>query len=204
MNALFSLLFSAACVWILCTNPELFLPALLDGATDAAAICVALLVSYALWLGLMQVWEDCGVTRALSKALRPLCKKLFRTDDEETVSAITINLAANLLGIGGAATPYGVKAAQLLDKTQDGEYASCLFFVINATSIQLLPTAIVGMRASMHSAAPADIILPTILCTAFSTLLASTLTRLFLGRKTHAAITPKWQKNPKMQGAGTR
>ena len=204
MNVLFSLLFACACAWLLFYDPELFLPALLDGATDAAAICVALLASYALWMGLMQVWEDSGVTRALSKCLRPLCKKLFRTDDRETIAAITMNLAANLLGIGGAATPYGVKAARLLDEQGGGDYASCLFFVINATSIQLLPTALVGMRASMGSAAPADIILPTLLCTALSTAIACGLTFLCLGREKGAQMRQFFVKNTKMQGAGTR
>ena len=204
MNLLFSLLFAAACACLLFSSPESFLPAVLDGATDAAAICVALLSSYALWMGLMQVWEDSGVTRVLSKWLRPVCKGLFHTDDEEAIGAITMNLAANLLGIGGAATPYGVKAAKLLDKAEEAEYSSCLFFVMNATSIQLIPTAIVGMRAAMGSSAPADVILPSLLCTALSTAVGCGLTALCLRRKKRANSAPFWAKTGKMQGAGTR
>lgn len=204
MNAIFLLLFIAACAWLLVNNPELLLPTLLDGATDAAVLCLALLASYTLWMGLMQVWEDCGISKAIARCLRPLCKKLFRTDDEETVTAISINLSANLLGLGGAATPYGIKAVQLLDKSPNAEYASCMFFALNATSIQLLPTSVVGIRAALGSGSPADIVFPTILCTALSTAIAVCFTYLALGRK-HASKPRRFlAKNTKMQGAGTR
>lgn len=181
MNILFTLLFLACSATLLFTDSSAFLPAVLDGASTAASLCVALLASYAVWLGLMQVWEDSGLSRLLSKWLKPLARKLFRTDDEKTLTAVCMNLSANMLGIGGAATPYGIQAAKLLDKSPDAEYASAMFFALNATSIQLLPTSIVGLRASLGSSAPADIILPTLLATAASTLLACLLTRLFLG-----------------------
>lgn len=204
MNALFFCLFFAACAWLLVTNPELLLPTMLDSATDAASLCAALLASYALWMGLMQLWEDCGIAKRLAKLLRPICKKLFRTDDEETLTAVCINLSANLLGLGGAATPYGIRAAQLLDKSPNAEYASCMFFALNATSIQLLPTSVVGIRASLGSGSPADIILPTILCTAFSTLIACTLTYLFLGNKNKQSRARFRAQTRKMRGAGTQ
>ncbi|MBQ8374273.1 MAG: nucleoside recognition protein [Clostridia bacterium] len=199
MNAIFTLLFLAAAICLLFFNPELFLSTVLDSASSAASLCVALLASYAIWLGLMQVWEDCGLTNLLSKALKPLCKRLFRTDDKEVLTAISVNLSANLLGIGGAATPYGIKAAQLLDKTEHAEYASCMFFALNATSIQLLPTSVVGIRASLGSGAPADIILPTLICTTLSTVLACFLTWLCLGRK-----SKKQAKFTKIQRAGAK
>jgi spore maturation protein A len=132
---------------------------------------LALLSSYALWLGLISVWEKSGVSEKISLALKPLAKKIFKTDDGETLTALSMNLSVNLLGVGGAATPYGIKAANLLDKTPQAEYASAMLFVINATSIQLVPTAIVGVRASLGSVSPADIILPSLIETALSTLL---------------------------------
>lgn len=185
MNAIFLGLFLAAAICLAWVNPTLFLPTLLDAAGSAASVCVALLSSYAVWLGLMQVWEESGINRAIARILRPICKRLFKTDDKETLTAVSVNLSCNLLGLGGAATPYGVKAAALLDKTRHAEYASCMFFALNATSLQLLPTSVVGLRASLGSGAPADIILPTFLCTAFSTLLACFLTWLFLHPKTN-------------------
>ena len=183
MNAIFLGFFFAAAICVAWVIFSLFFPTLFDGAGGAARVCVALLSSYAVWLGLMQVWEESGINRAIARLLRPICRRLFKTNDRETLTAVSVNLSCNLLGLGGAATPYGVKAAALLDKTEHAEYASCMFFALNATSLQLLPTSVVGLRASLGSGAPADIILPTFLCTAFSTLLACFLTWLFLRPK---------------------
>ena len=182
MNAIFLLLFLVCGATILFTDPELFLATVLDGASSAASLCLALLASYAVWLGLMQVWEDCGLTSKLSRLVTPLAKKLFRIEDEKTLCAVSMNLAANFLGIGSAATPYGIEAVKRLDKSPNSEYASCMFFVLNATSIQLIPTSVVGVRAALGSGAPADIILPTILTTALTTLLACALVWLFIGQ----------------------
>lgn len=179
MNAVFAAIFILSCAVLLFLDPAGFLPALLDGASKSAVLCVSLLAAYAAWLGLMKLWEESGVTRGISKLLRPVCKKLFKTRDEEALSAIGMNLSANLLGIGGAATPYGIRAATLLDKSPDARYSSMLF-VVNATSLQLIPTSVVALRLSAGSAAAADIILPTMLATAFSTVLGVLLVKLFV------------------------
>ena len=176
MNVVFAVIFILSGAVLLLVDPAGFLPALLDGATKSATLCLALLASYAAWLGLMQLWEESGVARGISKLLKPLCRKLFRTNDEEALSAIGMNLSTNLLGIGGAATPYGIKAASLLEKNKDAHYSSSMLFVVNATSLQLIPTSVVALR----SASAADIILPTMLATAFSTILGVLLVKLFI------------------------
>ncbi|MBQ8658686.1 MAG: spore maturation protein [Clostridia bacterium] len=180
MNAIFSFLFIVSALIMLFIDPAGFLSALVEGAGKSASLCIALLGTYAVWLGLMRVWEDSGVSAGVSRLLKPLSRKLFKTDDEQTLTAISMNLSANLLGLSGASTPYGIKAAQLLDKSEHAEYSSAMFFVLNATSIQLIPTSIIGVRTALKSAAPADIVLPTLLTTAFSTLLGVALTALFL------------------------
>ena len=168
MNVIFFGLFCTATAVLLVTNAELFLPTVLEAASDSAALCVALLASYAVWMGLMGVWEKCGISRAVAKLLQPVCSRLFKTRDQATLEAISANLACNMLGIGGAATPYGVEAARLLDKSEYPE---------------LLPASVVGIRASLGSGSPADIILPTLICTALSTVVACFLTWLFLRPK---------------------
>ncbi len=184
MNAVFAVIFILSAALLLLFDPSGFLPALLDGASRSATLCLALLSSYAAWLGLMRLWEKSGVTRGISRLLKPLSKKLFRTQDEETLSAIGMNLSANLLGIGGAATPYGIRAAELLEqRNPHARYASSMLFVVNATSLQLIPTSVVAMRVAAGSVSAADIILPTMLATAFSTLLGVLLTRLFIRDK---------------------
>ena len=200
MNLIFSLVFLSSALVLLLLSPDRFLPALLDGATKSGTLCFSLLASYAVWLGLMRVWEDSGVSKKVSTLLRPLAKRLFLTEDEKTLDAVCMNLSVNLIGISGAATPYGIQSAQLLDKTENAEYASALFFVLNATSLQLIPTSIIGVRVALGSTAPALVVLPTLLTTAFSTLLGVLLTRLLIPVR-RARSTPFFSKK---QGAGTR
>jgi spore maturation protein A len=157
----------------------------------------------------MKVWEDSGVTRAISKLLKPLAKKLFLVQDDETLTAVSMNLSANCLGLAGVATPYGIKAAKLLDKQPNAEYASAMLFVLNATSLQLLPTSIVAVRVGRKSGAPTDIILPTIFATLLSTTLGVLLTKTFIKPASTRSKPIKQSKdfilkNAKIEGVGTR
>ena len=183
MNLLFSIIFLSATALLLFTSPQTFLSALVEGASSAGTVCLALVATYAVWMGLIQVWEDSGVSKKIAKLIRPAVKKLFKTRDEKTLENICMNVSVNLLGIGGAATPYGIKTAQLLNDSPTAEYDSAMLLVLNATSLQLLPTSIVAMRTAMQSAAPADIILPTFLTTLVSTLLGILLVKVFLKEK---------------------
>ncbi len=183
MNTLFTLVFLVCCFFLLCRNPDAFLAAMIEGGGKAAATCFALIATYSFWMGLMRVWEDSGVARGVARLVKPLAKKILRTEDEEALQNASMNLSVNLLGISGAATPYGIKTAQLLDRTQNAEYASAMFFVLNATSLQILPASMVAVRASMQSANPTDIILPTLLTTLFSTLIGVLATGIFIRSK---------------------
>lgn len=200
MNFLFLSIFVVSTLLLLFSSPDTFLTALVDGSTAAGAVCVSLVATYALWMGLIQVWEDSGVSEKIARLVKPLVKKLFKTRDEKTLQAICMNTAVNMLGIGGAATPYGIKTAKLLDGTPSAEYDSAMLLVLNATSLQILPTSIVAMRASMQSAAPADIILPTFLTTLVSTLVGVLLTKLFI-RSPRKKASPFFCKS---KGAGLR
>ena len=183
MNTLFGLLFCVCTFLLLCSSPENFLSAMLDGGSKAATLCLSFIATYAVWMGLMRIWEECGVARFVSKLLKPLARWLLKTKDEEALSAACMSFSVNMLGISGAATPYGVKTAQLLDKTENAEYASAMFFVLNATSLQLLPTSLVAVRVALGSANPTDIIIPTLLTTLFSTIFGVSLTILLLRPK---------------------
>ena len=201
MNTLFTLVFLACAFLLLCTSPDTFLAALLEGAGKGATVCLSLVATYSVWLGLMRVWEDSGLARGISKLLKPLSKRLFKTENEEALQAISMNLSVNLLGISGAATPYGIQAANLLDKTENAEYSSAMLFVLNATSIQLIPTAIIGVRVALHSANPTDVIVPTFLATLLSTVLGVCLTKAFIKPVRGLAPNPLLRK---AREAGTR
>jgi spore maturation protein A len=183
MNVIFSLIFILATGILLVIAPEQFLQTMLDGASKSAATCVALIATYAVWLGLMQVWQDSGVARGVSRLIKPLTKRLLKTDNEEALDAAAMNLSVNLLGISGAATPYGIQTAKLLDKTENAEFSSAMFFVLNATSLQIFPASMIAVRVSMHSAAPYDILLPTLFATTLSTILGVWLVRVCFREK---------------------
>lgn len=182
MNAIFALVFCAAGAVFLVLNPDGFLPAMLSGAEKAGVLSLSLLSVYCVWLGFFAVLEKSGLSEKLARLFSPLCKKFLRTDDKETVYLAACNLSANMLGLPGAPTPLGVKATELMMK-QNNRYGASMLFVLNATSLQLLPTTVISLRLAAGSASPADILLPTLLTTLFSTLLGIILTRLFLGRK---------------------
>ena len=208
MNILFSGVLLLCSIIILIQSPENFLAALLDGGSRAATLCVSLLATYAVWMGLMKVWESSGVARGVSKLLRPLAKKILKTEDEQALESACMSFSVNMLGISGAATPYGVKTAQLLDKTPNAEYSSAMFFVLNATSLQILPSSLVAVRVAMHSASPMDIIFPTLLVSLFSTVLGAVLVKVFIPSistsKKREKSTVKITKKQKTVGAGTR
>ncbi len=160
---------------------------MLEGGSKAAVTSFALIATYAVWLGLIRVWEDSGVARGVARLVRPLTKRLLKTEDEATLRAASMNFSVNLLGISGAATPYGITTAKLLDKSEQAEYASAMFFVLNATSLQIFPASMIAVRVAMGSASPTDILLPTLFTTVFSTLLGVTLVRLLVRPKALSA-----------------
>lgn len=163
-------------------DPDCFLPALLSGGQKAATLSLSLLAAYCVWLGFFQVLADCGLAGKLSGALHPLSKRLFRSTDKEATFLATSNLTANLLGLPGAPTPLGIKAVERFCKAGN-YYAADMLFVLNATSLQLLPTTVIALRIAAGSVSAYDILLPTLLATLLSTVLGALLVRLLCGRK---------------------
>ena len=201
MNILFAIIFIISNAVLLCLAPDAFLSTLLDATSKSATLCISLIATYSVWLGLMRVWEDSGVSRQISKLLKPMAKRLFVTKDEQTLNAICMNMSVNMLGISGAGTPYGVKSATLLDKTPSAERDSCMLFVLNATSLQLIPTSMIGLRTALGSVNPSAVILPTLITTLFSTVLGVLLVKLLIP-KTDTAPRATQRQNYKMHRAG--
>ena len=165
---------------LLSTNPGQVLTEMINASSNSLTLSIELCAIYAVWLGLLEIVDKSGLSEKLSKLLNPLIKKLFKTKDEETEKAIALNMASNMLGLGNAATPMGIKAMQKLD---DGSGvatpAIIMLIVINATSIQLLPTTVMGLRSSAGSLNPGDIIIPTLISTTVTTLLGIFLVSIF-------------------------
>jgi spore maturation protein A len=176
MNLFWIVMMLSSVLVLLITNPGAMLTEMIGASASALNLCIELCAVYAVWLGIIELVDASGLGEKLSKLLRPLIKKLFRVEDEKTQKLIAMNVSANILGIGNAATPMGIKAMQALDdKSGKANFAMIMLIVVNATSIQLLPTTVVGLRASAGSANPADIIFPTIIATFCTTLLGISL-----------------------------
>ena len=149
--------------------------AALGGAKDAVELVIGLVGVMALFLGLMRVAQEGGLLRAVQRALAPILRRLFPDvpTDHPAMGAMIMNLASNVLGLGNAATPFGLKAMTELQKLNrtpaSASDAMVLFLAINATSVSLFPLGVIGIRASMGSASPEAIWVPTLLATTAST-----------------------------------
>lgn len=140
--------------------------AAVGGAASAVESCISLLGVMCLWTGIAKIGEKAGIISVFSKILRPITKIIFPRlkEDSPALSAIIMNIVANLLGMGNAATPLGIKAINELDKINKGERKAsdemCMFVVLNTASIQLMPATVISLRQSFGSANPGEIILP--------------------------------------------
>lgn len=136
--------------------------AALEGAGAAVELCVAMAGIMALWSGVMEVMEQCGLAAALARLFRPLLRRLMpeASRDSETLAALSANLSANLLGLGNAATPLGLRAAERMARGCGGvaSHELCLLVVLNSASIELLPTTVAGVRGALGCADPFDIL----------------------------------------------
>lgn len=170
MNKIWFLMMLASLCVLLVQNPGQVLPQMIFASQEAGKLCLELCGVYAVWLGILELVEKSGLSEKLANLLNPLIKKLFKVDNKEIQKMIALNLSANMLGLGNASTPMGIKAMKSLD---DGSgiatRAMIMLIVISATSIQLLPSTVIGIRASAGSESASDIILPTLLSTIVTT-----------------------------------
>lgn len=134
------------------------------GALDAVTMSIEMLGIIAFWNGIMNIASKSGLVEKLAAVFRPVYRSLFKNIDEnsELGKNILMNLTANILGLGNAATPFGLKAMREMGKTANGTASDdmVLFLVMNTASMQLLPTTLIAMRSSAKSSAPSEIIVP--------------------------------------------
>lgn len=183
MNVIFALCFSVCTLILLILNPDGALASMLTGGEKALALTLKMTVIYAVWLGIFELAERSRLTEKFARLLKPVNRVLFGELPGKANEYVSMNISANMLGMSGATTPMGIRSIQELEKHPNTEYQIAMFFVINATSIQILPTSVLALRTSLHSAAPSDIILPTILATAISTVVGILLVKIFLRKK---------------------
>ena len=189
MNFVFLAVFIACTLLLVVRDPAAFLPALLAGAGRAVGLCVTLAAVYAVWMGILQVAEDAGLLRGMARGMKPLTKRLFRAESGAALEQIAVNLSANLLGMGGAATPAGISAMNLLGAEQNAEYSRAMLFVVNCAGLQLFPTTVVSLRAAAGAVSAYDVVLPIFLSSLAALLFGAALVVLVYGRKRGKGIS---------------
>jgi spore maturation protein A len=155
-----------------------------DAAGVAVQIALGLIGIMALWLGVMKVAEAAGLVTVLARAVRPLTARLFPDvpSDHPAVAAMMMNIAANMLGLGNAATPFGLKAMEELNRINPragtASNAMCTFLAMNTSCVTVIPATAIAVRAAAGSSNPALIIGTTFLASLTATIVAVTTAKL--------------------------
>ena len=157
-----------------------------SGAQAGVTLAISLTGSICLWSGAGKLMEKLKVTEALSRLLRPVLNRIFPDagEDRDLAGALSANICANLLGLGNAATPMGIRAASLLRDPGRPDYATdglCRLIVLNTASIQLIPSNVAAVRLSLGCGSPFDI-LPAVWITSFCSAGLGLLAASVLGR----------------------
>ena len=171
----FGMMLIAVVVGAITGNIDAVTEAAISMAKTAVEIAIGLIGIMALWLGTMKIAEDSGLIRIIARALRPITIRLFPNvpEDHPAIGSIVLNMAANILGLGNAATPLGLKAMEELQELNPNKdtatNAMCTFLAINTSSVQLiLPATVVALMG----AASNQIFITTIVATGLSTIAA--------------------------------
>jgi len=188
MNTVWFVVISISVIFAAVTGRiDEFTKAMFEAGKAAVEVCLYLVAIVSLWLGLTKILEDSGLIYKLSNFFRPAISFLFKNIPEghPSITSITLNLLANLFGLGNAATPLGIKAMEDLQtlnpETDTITFEMMLFIVINTSSIQLIPFTVIGLLASYGSHNPNVIVLPTLISTIISS--ATAVGILYLFRK---------------------
>jgi len=166
-------------------NMDQLSDAIFNGLEDTVIITIKLIGPLALWSGVLKIARDAKLINFLSKLIKPIFKRLFPEipEDNSASGSILLNLSANILGLGNSATPLGIMAMKDLQKLNNNKTtaspAMCTLLALNTSSITLVPTTIISLRAAHNSQNPSIIIITTIFATTVSTITAFLFDRTF-------------------------
>lgn len=171
---------------ILMGNVEKINQSIFESAKNAVELSITFFGTICLWNGIMKIAQETSFNVKLSKLLRPLINFLFpeSKNNEKAKEEISMNIIANFLGLGNAATPLGLKAMKTLQKENPKKdtisNSMAMFIVINTASMQLIPTTVIAIRSSLNSSNPTQIIFPVWGATIAAAVAAITATKIFI------------------------
>ena len=207
INLVFVAFIAVAIIFAAYTNKmEAVTKASFESAKTAVNLAINLIGVMALWLGLVRVLEAGGLMYTLAKYLKPLMIRLFPDvpPTHPAMGAMILNISANMLGLGNAATPFGIKAMVELNKINPfkgtATNAMCLFLAINTSSVALFPLGVIGVRAAANSTDPAAIWLPTLIATLCSTIVGITVAS-WLGKRSKKSSEIEAPETEKIESA---
>lgn len=174
MNIVFFVILISSIFLITKQNPQNVMGVMLTGISSSVELCLKLFGIYAIWLSILKILEKSRLDKGLAKLLKKPIGFLFSGESAEAYNYLSLNISANILGMGGAATPTGIKSMETMRLKKN----KIMLVVLNATSIQLIPTTIVAMRATFGSVS--DIILPSLIATIFTSVISIFLVKVFV------------------------
>ena len=187
MQKLWIILIIPSLLLLIFTTPNDCIGALMQAGSDGVNLIIKLAGVYSVWMGFLALVEKSGLDKKIANLLSPIIDKLFGKISPQSKKYISLNISANMLGLGNAGTPIGLKAMQSLDSESKSTTASLpmiMLVILNVTSLQILPTTIIGLRQMAGSTSSTDIILPSIIATVVSTTIGVVLVK----------ILSKWSK----------
>ncbi|WP_013321143.1 nucleoside recognition domain-containing protein [Gloeothece verrucosa] len=194
----FGIIFISVIVGSFTGNIDKVTEAAISSAETAVEIAIGLIGTMALWLGVMKIAEESGLVHVIAKVVKPITVRLFPDVPPEhpAMGSIVLNMSANVLGLGNAATPLGLKAMQELQelnpRKDTATNAMCMFLAINTSSVQLiLPAQVVALMKGASS----EIFLPTILATGLSTT-SAIISAIILSKMKRFKLEPVYQDFP--------
>lgn len=174
---------SAVCA-VITGNTSALSEAVFEGCRDSVELSFSLMGMMCLWCGVMEVFREAGLVRRLARLLRPILRRIFPScaDDADVMGDIASSVAANMLGIAGAATPYAISAMEKLDLKNGGEKRASddmvTLSLLGCSSISLFPTTVVTLRHAAGSTSPYSILVPVWICSAVCTVFTIAMSRM--------------------------
>ncbi|MDV3426863.1 MAG: spore maturation protein [Bacillota bacterium] len=178
----FFLIFFGIIFGILSGNGGAVSKTILDSGTYSVKLVIELCGILCIWSGIIKIAEESGLNSFLSGLIKPVIKRLFKNINSKALEYISLNLTANMLGLGNAATPLGIKAMEEMEITNKNKDElsddMVLFLVLNAAAIQLIPTTIISIRAALGSKIPSAVIVPIIIISAITAVIGAAITKI--------------------------
>lgn len=192
LNVLWPIFIISSCIYSVFTGKVTKInDSLFYSAKEAVNLCITFIGTITLWNGIMRIAMETSLTQKLRKCLQPILKFLFPEikKNEKINQEISMNMIANILGLGNAATPLGIKAMksmQEINKKKDTlSNSMIMFIVINTASLQIIPTSILAIRSSLGSQSTNKIIFPIWISSACALITVITITKILLKRRKH-------------------